>query len=171
MAAGSGGQIDTVMQETRLFPPPAEFAKRARIKSLDEYQELWDQAAADPPKFWAELARDELHWFKPFDKVLEWNEPFAKWFVGGKTNVSYNCLDRTSGRRAAATARPSSGKASRATRARSPMQSCTARSASSPTCSRSSASSRATSCRSTCRWCPSWPSPCWPARGSARSTR
>ena len=92
--AASGGQIDTVMQEKRLFPPPAEFAKRARIKSLDEYQALWDEAAADPAKFWADLAREELHWFKPFDKVLEWKEPFAKWFVGGKTNVSYNCLDR-----------------------------------------------------------------------------
>jgi acetyl-CoA synthetase len=94
MAAGASGQIDTVMQETRVFPPPAEFAARARIKSLAEYQSLWDRAAADPAKFWAELARDELHWFKPFTKALEWNEPFAQWFVDGRTNASYNCLDR-----------------------------------------------------------------------------
>ena len=93
-AAASGGQIDTVMQEKRLFPPPKEFASRARIKSLDEYQQLWDQAASDPPKFWADLAREELHWFEPFEKALVWKEPFAQWFVGGKTNVSYNCLDR-----------------------------------------------------------------------------
>jgi len=94
MAANAGGGIDTVMQEKRLFPPPKEFAVKARIKSLDEYQKLWDQAASDPPKFWADLARSELHWFQPFEKPLVWNEPFAQWFVGGKTNASYNCLDR-----------------------------------------------------------------------------
>ncbi len=88
------GQIDTVMHESRLFPPSAEFASQARIKSLDEYQALWDQAKADPAAFWAELARDELHWFEPFKEALVWNEPDAQWFVGGKTNVSYNCLDR-----------------------------------------------------------------------------
>ncbi len=87
-------QIDTVMQEKRLFPPPKEFAKQARIKSLEEYRALWDQAAADPPKFWADLAREELHWFEPFEQALVWKEPFAQWFSGGKTNVSYNCLDR-----------------------------------------------------------------------------
>ena len=92
--AGSSGQIDTVMQEKRVFPPPKEFAAQARIKSLEEYQELWDEAAADPPKFWADLAREELHWFEPFEQALVWKEPFAQWFAGGKTNVSYNCLDR-----------------------------------------------------------------------------
>jgi acetyl-CoA synthetase len=90
--AASGG-LDSVMQEKRLFAPPAEFAKRARIKSLADYQSLWDEAAADPAKFWADLAREELHWFKPFDEALVWEEPFAQWFAGGKTNASYNCLD------------------------------------------------------------------------------
>jgi acetyl-CoA synthetase len=95
MAADTGGGgIDTVMQEKRLFAPPKEFAANARIKSLDEYQKLWDQAASDPPEFWADLARGELHWFQPFEQSLVWKEPFAQWFVGGKTNVSYNCLDR-----------------------------------------------------------------------------
>src|SRR4051812_11391153 len=95
MAGGgaSENQIDTVMQEKRLFGPPQGIAHHARIKSLSEYQELWDQAAADPAGFWADLAREELHWFKPFDHSLVWNEPFAQWFAGGKTNVSYNCLD------------------------------------------------------------------------------
>ncbi|MEM7314858.1 MAG: AMP-binding protein, partial [Planctomycetota bacterium] len=87
-----GGQIDSVMQEDRLFPPSEEFRSRSKIGSLDKYQELWDRAKADPLKFWDEYA-SELHWFEPYTEVLEWNEPFAKWFVGGKTNVSYNCLD------------------------------------------------------------------------------
>ncbi|HEX7446853.1 MAG TPA: acetate--CoA ligase, partial [Pirellulales bacterium] len=87
------GSIDTVMQEARLFPPPEDFARRARIGSREAYEQLWNRAANDLEGFWGELAK-ELHWFKPFSKVLEWNEPFAQWFVGGQTNVSYNCLDR-----------------------------------------------------------------------------
>jgi len=91
--AEHSGQLDTVMREERLFPPPAEFAAKANIGSLAAYQALWKEAAADPEAFWGKLA-SELHWFKPFDKVLEWKEPFARWFTGGKTNVSYNCLDK-----------------------------------------------------------------------------
>lgn len=87
------GQIDTVMHESRLFPPSEGFAAKARLQSIAEYQALWDQAKADPEAFWAELAREELHWFEPFTETLNWKEPFAEWFVGGKTNVSYNCLD------------------------------------------------------------------------------
>jgi len=93
MSSVSTGQIDTVMHEDRLFPPAPEFSARARIGSLQAYQQLYDEAKADPEAFWARLAREELHWFQPFETTLEWNEPFAKWFVGGKTNVSYNCLD------------------------------------------------------------------------------
>jgi acetyl-CoA synthetase len=89
----SGGQIDTVMHEDRVFPPPAEFVSIASIGSMKAYEELYERAKADPERFWGDLARQELHWFQPFGKVLEWNEPFAKWFVGGQTNVSYNCLD------------------------------------------------------------------------------
>ncbi|MEM6655722.1 MAG: acetyl-coenzyme A synthetase N-terminal domain-containing protein, partial [Planctomycetota bacterium] len=88
------GQIDTVMHEERLFPPPADFAERARVRSLDGYQALWDQAAADPVRFWEDLAREELHWFEPFTQPLIWNEPYAQWFVGGKTNACYNCVDK-----------------------------------------------------------------------------
>jgi acetyl-CoA synthetase len=93
MSAASG-QIDTVMHESRLFPPSAEFSAKARIKSLAEYEELWNRAKADPVKFWSDIAREELHWFKPFEQGLVWNEPYAEWFVGGETNVSYNALDK-----------------------------------------------------------------------------
>ena len=93
MADQSGGGIDTVMHEERLFPPPGDFAAKARVKSLEEYEALWNKAAADPVKFWGDLARDELYWFEPFQTTLRWNEPIAEWFVGGKTNASYNCLD------------------------------------------------------------------------------
>ncbi len=85
-------QIDNVMHERRLFPPTAEFSQRARIGSANAYQALWDDAQRDPIAFWGKYAR-ELHWFKPYQRVLEWNEPLAAWFVGGQTNVSYNCLD------------------------------------------------------------------------------
>ncbi len=92
MAKETGGQVDTVMQETRVFPPTAEFAARATVNSMKAYEKLWNEAAADTEAFWDKLAK-ELHWFRPYDKVLEWNEPDAKWFVGGQTNISYNCLD------------------------------------------------------------------------------
>ncbi len=86
--------IESILQEKRLFFPPAEFAQNARIQSLEQYQELYDRAAADPEGFWAQLAEKELHWFQKWDRVLDWQPPFAKWFVNGKINISYNCLDR-----------------------------------------------------------------------------
>jgi acetyl-CoA synthetase len=86
-------QIDTVMHEERLFAPSAKFVEKARINSLQQYEEMWARAKQDPDAFWDALARDELHWFKPYDQVLRWNEPFAEWFVGGQTNAAYNCLD------------------------------------------------------------------------------
>ncbi len=87
------GQIDTVMQEARLFPPPAEFAAAAEIGSMEQYQAMWNEAERDIEGFWDKLAKKELQWFEPYDKVLQWEPPFAKWFVGGKTNASYNSLD------------------------------------------------------------------------------
>ncbi|MCT7988106.1 acetate--CoA ligase [Laspinema olomoucense] len=86
--------IESILNEKRQFPPSEEFSKNARIKSLEEYQALYDQAAANPEQFWEQLAEKELHWFKKWDKVLDWQPPNAKWFVGGQTNISYNCLDR-----------------------------------------------------------------------------
>ncbi|MFP6752807.1 MAG: acetate--CoA ligase [Pirellulaceae bacterium] len=88
-----GGQIDNVMKESRLFPPSEEFASGSRIGSMAAYEELYEQARQDPEAFWGDLARQELHWFEDFQTVLQWDEPVASWFVGGKTNASYNCLD------------------------------------------------------------------------------
>src|SRR5215813_8438228 len=84
--------IQSVLREARKFDPPAEFSQRARIKSMAEYQKVYDASAADPEKFWANVA-GELHWFQKWDKVLEWDLPWAKWFLNGKINLSYNCLD------------------------------------------------------------------------------
>ncbi|MCC9604260.1 acetate--CoA ligase [Blastopirellula sp. JC732] len=94
MANESSGRISNVMQEARVFPPTPEFQAKAAISSMEQYQQMWDEAKADPPAFWDKIAKTELHWFEPYRKTLEWNEPFAKWFVDGKTNASYNCLDR-----------------------------------------------------------------------------
>ena len=92
MAKAKAGQIDNVMKEGRLFPPSKEFAAKARIGSFKQYEKLWKEAADDIEGFWGKLA-GELHWFQPYEKVLQWDMPFAQWFVGGQTNVSYNCLD------------------------------------------------------------------------------
>src|SRR5215470_8790069 len=93
MTSPSTSHITSVLKETRTFPPPPAFSAKAHVKSLAEYEALWQQAHDDPDRFWAAQA-ERLHWFKRWDRVLEWNEPYAQWFVGGKLNVSYNCLDR-----------------------------------------------------------------------------
>jgi acetyl-CoA synthetase len=85
--------IQSSLNEQRIFNPPADFSAHAHIQSMAEYQHLCAEADRDPEAFWAGIASG-LHWFEPWTKVLEWNAPWAKWFVGGKTNLSYNCLDR-----------------------------------------------------------------------------
>ena len=84
--------IDSILQEQRKFEPPQEFRQQAHIKSLDDYERLYKESVDNPEKFWGGIAK-ELHWYKPWDKVLEWDCPWAKWFVGGQMNLSYNCLD------------------------------------------------------------------------------
>src|SRR6185369_1441929 len=86
--------ITSVLTENQLFPPPKEFSRRAHIKSMAEYRKLYNESIRSPEKFWAKQAKQELVWFKPWKKVLEWKTPFAKWFVGGQTNVSFICLDK-----------------------------------------------------------------------------
>ena len=87
--AANPRHIEGLLQEDRRFPPPKGFAERANVRDPDVYSE----AAKDPEGFWAGFAED-LHWFKKWDQVLDWEPPFAQWFVGGKLNASYNCLDR-----------------------------------------------------------------------------
>jgi acetyl-CoA synthetase len=85
--------IDSTLKETRVFPPPPEFARKAHIKSLDEYRALYQRSVEDPEGFWAEQAAT-LKWSRKWDRVLEWKAPFAKWFINGALNLSENCLDR-----------------------------------------------------------------------------
>src|SRR5262249_8330008 len=89
-ATGSApATIDALLHETRRFAPSSVFAAQANINDPTVYE----SAAADPEGFWAE-ASQRLDWFTPWERVLEWNPPSAKWFVGGQLNASYNCVDR-----------------------------------------------------------------------------
>jgi acetyl-CoA synthetase len=81
--------IEDLLQEGRTFPPPDAFKREALQTSAD----IYDEADADREGFWAREAA-ELDWFEEWDTILAWDAPHAKWFVGGKLNVSYNCLDR-----------------------------------------------------------------------------
>src|SRR5258708_16718205 len=87
--ATTTGSIDALLQEDRRYPPSAEFKAQANWNDPSIYQ----RAEADPEAFWAEQAK-AIDWFKPWDKVLEWDVPCAKWFVVAEVNASYNCLDR-----------------------------------------------------------------------------
>src|SRR6266849_5188877 len=93
MAANESIDIESILREGRKFAPSTEFSRKAHVKSTAEYEELYRRAETDPEGFWGECAR-ELAWFKPFGKVLDWQYPFAKWFVGGELNACYNCVDR-----------------------------------------------------------------------------
>ncbi|MEM7154577.1 MAG: acetate--CoA ligase [Myxococcota bacterium] len=85
--------IKSVSKESRVFEPPAAFAEQARVKSREEYEQLYRRSIEDPEGFWAEQAK-ELHWFTAPTKIRQWDPPFAKWFEDGTTNLAYNCLDR-----------------------------------------------------------------------------
>ena len=85
--------IESVLQESRSFAPSASFKSKAHVSDPAEYQRLYRQSLDEPEKFWGDAAKELLHWFEPFEKVMEWDEPHVKWFTGGKTNLAYNCLD------------------------------------------------------------------------------
>jgi acetyl-CoA synthetase len=92
--SGGGGSIHSVLVENRVFPPPKEFASKAEISSLEQYEQLWNRAKEAPEAFWGELANELIDWIEPYSTVLEWTPPHAKWFLGGKLNVAANCVDR-----------------------------------------------------------------------------
>jgi len=85
--------IESVSKESRTFAPTTEFSASARIGSREAYEAMYRRSIDDPEGFWAEQAA-ELHWFDPPQKILQWSPPNAKWFDGGTTNLSFNCLDR-----------------------------------------------------------------------------
>jgi acetyl-CoA synthetase len=85
--------IQSVLIEERVFPPPAEFAESARVGSMAAYEAMAARARKDPDGFWAEVAK-ELTWSTPWQRVLDWQSPDARWFVGARTNITVNCLDR-----------------------------------------------------------------------------
>ncbi len=91
--AAASGNSKSLLVENRVFKPSPEFVKKARIKSMTQYKAMHAESLKSPDKFFGREAK-ELLWTKPFNKVLEWKCPNAKWFLGGKLNVSENCLDR-----------------------------------------------------------------------------
>ena len=82
--------LEALLEEGRTFPPPEDFVRTALVTDSS----LHDAAAADPEAFWAVQAGELLDWSEPWHTVLDWDLPFARWFVGGKLNASYNCVDR-----------------------------------------------------------------------------
>src|SRR5271156_5578293 len=85
--------LDSSLRENRVFPPPAEFAAKAHIKNLEQYEAMYRHSVEHPEQFWAEAAA-ELDWFAPWTKVIEGEAAHTKWFVGGKLNLAHNCVDR-----------------------------------------------------------------------------
>ncbi len=94
MTDTTAGQVDHYLIENRKFPPPAEFSARAVFSESSQYEEMYADARDNRDEFWRKQALEHLHWFEPFTEVCKWNAPDVEWFVGGKTNASYNCLDR-----------------------------------------------------------------------------
>ena len=82
------------MSADNLYNPPESFSKSAHVGSMEQYHELYKEATESPEEFWGKFAEERLHWFSKWSQTLQWDPPFAKWFVGGKTNMAYNCLDR-----------------------------------------------------------------------------
>ena len=85
--------IDTVLQEHRVFSPPIDFASHAHVPDRARYDTLYQWSVENPDGFWREMAT-RLRWTKQFERVLDWQPPYAKWFIGGQLNIADNCLDR-----------------------------------------------------------------------------
>ena len=162
MTAETGGAIDTLFLEERRYPPPPEFAAQANAQPS-----IYDE---DFDAFWEREARERVTWFEPFTTLYEWELPYAKWFLGGKLNVAYNCVDRHveagHGDKVAFYWEGEPADDRRAiTYADLQRESTRSR-----TRSRRSASARARRSGSTWAWSPRRRSRCSPARASARRT-
>src|SRR5690606_14796276 len=90
----SDNTFTSILHEERSFAPPAAFAEKALVSGMSAYQALVEEANADYVSFWDRQARELLDWASPWQTTLDWQAPFARWFVEGKLNVAYNCLDR-----------------------------------------------------------------------------
>ena len=88
-----GTNMESLLRENRVFQPPADFAAKARVGSVEQYEAMYRRSVEQPEAFWAEAA-GELEWFAPWEKVLDGEMGSAKWFTGGKLNLSHNCVDR-----------------------------------------------------------------------------
>jgi acetyl-CoA synthetase len=86
--------IKSILREKRVFKPDPAFSRQANVRGSAAYRRMVKEAERNPERFWAGLARQHVEWFSPWKKVLQWKPPFSKWFIGGKTNVAYNCIDR-----------------------------------------------------------------------------
>ncbi len=140
--------LSSILREHRVFPPPAEFAAQAHVKSLEEYETLYRRSIQDPEAFWAEIAA-ELHWFAPWTKVLDWNPPVGQVVCRAAKSISATTASIAT---LSATERTKSrfcGRASRERSAGSPTGNSTPRSRSSRTCSKASGFARATGLRFT----------------------
>jgi acetyl-CoA synthetase len=87
--ASASSEIENLLAERRMFPPAPEFVAQANVSAA-----LYEEAERDYVAFWETLARERISWYRPFEQTLDWDPPFARWFVGGELNVSYNCVDR-----------------------------------------------------------------------------
>ncbi|MBI3666220.1 MAG: AMP-binding protein, partial [Acidobacteria bacterium] len=82
------------MQTSKSYRPSKEFSRKAHVRGMAAYRKLYQEAQEHPEEFWGGVAEREIHWFEKWNHVFEWNPPFVKWFVGAKTNIAHNCLDR-----------------------------------------------------------------------------
>ena len=142
-------KMNSLMSESRAFPPPEALKANAHIKSQQQYEEMYKRSVEDPDGFWLEQAEQLVDWFKKptVARQYTWDTAGRKiehtWFADGELNISYNCLDRHLGTPTREQDRPDlAGRRARRRRVRSPTRNCTPRSASSPTSSRASASSK-----------------------------
>lgn len=94
LIADGAAEIESVLYESRVFVPSAEFRAQALVASMDQYRKLYQESISEPEAFWARQGREHIAWFEPWQKTLEWQAPDVCWFKGGVLNVAYNCLDR-----------------------------------------------------------------------------